>query len=101
MYCTLLRFSEKFGLFRVNFSDPARRRIPKDSAFVLSDIARTRHLPRSLVAFAGDLKEEDANDVKAHDSKSAAASYWRIPGHYINPFLFICLIAGANFMLRS
>jgi hypothetical protein len=95
MYCTLFRFSDKYGLFRVNFSDPARRRVPKDSAYVLSDIARTRHLPRSLVAIARDLEEEDSSDVKTHDSKSAAASYWGIP------FLFICLIAETIFMLSS
>lgn len=93
-------YTEKFGLFSVNFSDPARRRIPKDSAFVLSDIARTRRLPQSLVAITRDLEEKDPNDVNVHYSKSAAASYWRISDHYINPFLFICLVAEVNFMLR-
>jgi hypothetical protein len=101
MYCKLFHFSEKFGLFCVNFSDPARRRVPKDSVFVLSDIARTRHLPRSLMVTDTDLEEEDSNDVKAHDSKSEASSCWGIPNHYIIPFLFICLIAEANFMLSS
>jgi hypothetical protein len=88
-------------VFHVNFSDPGRRRIPKDSAFVLSDIARTRHLPQTLVAITTDFEEEDSNDVKAHGSKSAAPSSRGIPDHYINPFLFICLVAAVSFILRS
>jgi beta-glucosidase/6-phospho-beta-glucosidase/beta-galactosidase len=38
-------FSEKFGLFAVDFDDPARPRTPKESAKVLAEIIRTRQIP--------------------------------------------------------
>jgi hypothetical protein len=37
--------SEKFGLFAVDFHDPARPRTPKESAKVLAEIIRTREIP--------------------------------------------------------
>lgn len=37
---------EKFGLYYVNYSDPARPRIAKDSSHVMAEIIRTRHLPQ-------------------------------------------------------
>jgi hypothetical protein len=101
IFSALLLFSDNFGLFRVNFSDSSRRRVPKDSAFVLSDIARTRQLPRTLVAITADHEEEDSNDMKAQGSKSAAASCLGIPGHFANILFFICVIAEINFLLRS
>lgn len=38
--------SEKFGLYYVNYSDPARPRIAKDSSHVMAEIIRTHHLPQ-------------------------------------------------------
>jgi hypothetical protein len=39
-------YREKFGLYYVNYSDPTRPRVPKDSSHVMAEIIRTRHLPR-------------------------------------------------------
>jgi hypothetical protein len=101
MHCESLRFSEKFGLISVNFSDSSLRRVPKDSAFVLSDIARTRALPRALVAIAADSEQQDSSDEKAHGSKSAAATSRTVPAHFANPIFFIYLAAIVMFKLRS
>ncbi|XP_069695522.1 myrosinase 1-like [Periplaneta americana] len=38
-------YTEKFGLYFVNFTNPAKQRIAKDSSRVMADIIRTRHLP--------------------------------------------------------
>jgi hypothetical protein len=99
MYSALFRFSDKFGLISVNFSDSSLRRVPKDSAFVLSDITRTRLLPRALVAITTDYEEQDSDDMKAHGSKSAAAGSWEIPVHFTNPMFFTLMAALVNFML--
>ncbi|PNF19653.1 Myrosinase 1 [Cryptotermes secundus] len=44
-YEWLRGYTEKFGLYYVNYSDPTRPRIPKDSSRVMAEIIRTRHLP--------------------------------------------------------
>nr|BAB91145.1 beta-glucosidase [Neotermes koshunensis] len=38
-------YSEKFGIYAVDFEDPARPRIPKESAKVLAEIMNTRKIP--------------------------------------------------------
>lgn len=38
-------YTEKFGLYAVDFDDPARPRTPKESAKVLAEIMRTRKIP--------------------------------------------------------
>jgi hypothetical protein len=40
---------EKFGLYYVNYSDPARPRIAKDSSHVMAEIIRTHHLPQQYL----------------------------------------------------
>ncbi|XP_021923731.1 lactase-phlorizin hydrolase-like isoform X2 [Zootermopsis nevadensis] len=39
-------YTEKFGMYYVNYSDPARPRVPKDSSRVMAEIIRTRQLPQ-------------------------------------------------------
>ncbi|XP_023717252.2 myrosinase 1-like [Cryptotermes secundus] len=38
-------YTEKFGLYSVDFSDPSRPRVPKKSAHVYSEIIRSRQIP--------------------------------------------------------
>ncbi|KAJ4448537.1 hypothetical protein ANN_10555 [Periplaneta americana] len=38
-------YTTKFGLFHVNFTDPARSRIPKKSAFMMKEVLATRRVP--------------------------------------------------------
>jgi hypothetical protein len=45
LYTRSSHFSEKFGLYHVNFNDPARPRTPKESAKVLTEIMRTKQIP--------------------------------------------------------
>ncbi|PSN48334.1 hypothetical protein C0J52_03416 [Blattella germanica] len=63
-------YTEKYGLYAVNFSDPMRRRIPKDSAYVLSNIAQTRQLPIHFVQVIDDTNMPGDN---AQESTSAAS----------------------------
>jgi len=92
-------------LFYVNFSDPARRRIPKDSAFIFTDIVRTRHLPRALVEVTRNFEEEEegeeVQEEKKRASTSTAAGYREILVHYIKAFVFMWLVAVVNFTFRS
>lgn len=50
-------YKEKFGLFYVNFSDPARPRIAKESARVYSEIVRTRQVPTRYPQYSYDTQE--------------------------------------------
>ncbi|XP_066995748.2 myrosinase 1 [Anabrus simplex] len=43
-------YTAKFGLYQVNFSDPARPRTPKASATFMQDIFRTHQLPEEDVS---------------------------------------------------
>ncbi|PSN51427.1 Myrosinase 1 [Blattella germanica] len=38
-------YTEKFGLYHINFNHPARPRIPKDSSSIIADIIRSKKLP--------------------------------------------------------
>jgi beta-glucosidase/6-phospho-beta-glucosidase/beta-galactosidase len=42
-------FSEKFGLFHVNFNDPERKRTGKKSAEVYSKIIKSNKIPVELL----------------------------------------------------
>jgi beta-glucosidase/6-phospho-beta-glucosidase/beta-galactosidase len=43
-------FSEKFGLFHVDFNDPDRKRTAKKSAKVYSQIIKTNKIPVELLS---------------------------------------------------
>jgi beta-glucosidase/6-phospho-beta-glucosidase/beta-galactosidase len=57
-YEWLKGYTEKFGLYYVNYSDPARPRIPKHSSRVMAEIIRTRHIPEGKYAQEGDNSPE-------------------------------------------
>jgi beta-glucosidase/6-phospho-beta-glucosidase/beta-galactosidase len=46
-----------FGLFYVNFSDPARPRIAKESARVYKEIISTRQVPTRYPQYSYDTQE--------------------------------------------
>jgi lactase-phlorizin hydrolase len=50
-------YREKFGIFYVNFSDPARPRNAKDSATVYREIIRTRQIPTRYPQYSYDTQE--------------------------------------------
>jgi hypothetical protein len=45
-------------MYHVNFSDPARPRIAKDSSHVMAEIIRTRHIPERKYVQEGDMAPE-------------------------------------------
>jgi hypothetical protein len=49
---------EKFGLYYVNYSDPTRPRVAKDSSHVMAEIIRTRQLPPQKYVEEGDLEAD-------------------------------------------
>jgi hypothetical protein len=51
-------YREKFGLYYVNYSDPTRPRIAKDSSHVMAEIIRTRHLPRQKYVEKGNIEAD-------------------------------------------
>ena len=40
----IIRFSERFGLYEVDYESPDRTRTPRKSAFVYKELVRTRAL---------------------------------------------------------
>ena len=46
-YIYVINYSERFGIYHVDFSDPNRKRTPKNSVNFLKDVIRTRQLPPS------------------------------------------------------
>ena len=46
----ILFFSEKFGLFHVDFNDPERKRTAKKSAEVYSQIIKSNKIPAELLS---------------------------------------------------
>jgi beta-glucosidase/6-phospho-beta-glucosidase/beta-galactosidase len=53
-----VNYREKFGLYYVNYSDPARPRIAKDSSHAMAEIIRTRHIPERKYVQEGDKAPE-------------------------------------------
>ena len=53
-----VNYREKFGLYYVNYSDPARPRIAKHSSHVMAEIIRTRHIPEGKNVQEGDKAPE-------------------------------------------
>jgi len=45
----------KFGLYYVDYNDPDRKRTPKQSAFFMGRITRTRKIPSIYKTAASDL----------------------------------------------
>ncbi|KAJ4448535.1 hypothetical protein ANN_10553 [Periplaneta americana] len=45
-------YTSKFGLYHVNFTDPARPRIPKASSYMMKEITSTRKIPQKYVDLA-------------------------------------------------
>jgi hypothetical protein len=66
---TFCDFREKFGLYYVNYSDPARPRIAKDSSRVMAEIIRTRHLPPQKYAEEDDTEKGLLHDELHHNVK--------------------------------
>jgi len=46
-------FSEKFGLFHVDFNDPDHKRKPKKSAKVYSQIIKSKNIPAEWLSVEG------------------------------------------------
>jgi lactase-phlorizin hydrolase len=46
-------FSEKFGLFHVDFNDPDRKRTPKESAKVYTEIIKSKKIPAEWLSVEG------------------------------------------------
>jgi len=49
LLCLLCRV--KFGLYQVNFTDPARTRTPKASVAFFQEVAKTRRIPMAHADF--------------------------------------------------
>ncbi|XP_069681385.1 myrosinase 1-like [Periplaneta americana] len=47
-------YTAKFGLYYVNFTDPARPRIPKASSYMMKEITSTHKVPQKYVDLAAD-----------------------------------------------
>ncbi|XP_069681392.1 myrosinase 1-like [Periplaneta americana] len=45
-------YTSKFGLYHVNFTDPARPRIPKASSYMMKEITSTRKIPQKYADLA-------------------------------------------------
>jgi len=53
-------FSEKFGLFQVDFNDPNRKRTAKKSAEIYSQIIKSNKIPAELLSVEDSQWRSDA-----------------------------------------
>ncbi|XP_033609437.1 myrosinase 1 isoform X3 [Cryptotermes secundus] len=105
-------YTEKYGLYHVNFSDPNRQRKPKSSAYIFSEITRKRELPRYFLDITGEfleiipseiIKERNAQISNSSSSRHNAASWgWKLLT-YSKDFLIIMLatVIISCFVFRS
>ncbi|XP_021942206.1 myrosinase 1-like [Zootermopsis nevadensis] len=63
-------YTEKFGLYHVNFSDPNRQRTPKSSARVFSEIIKRRRLPESFLRVETEFSSEITMEYATNNCSS-------------------------------
>ena len=68
-------FSEKFGLFHVDFNDPDRKRTAKKSAEVYSQIIKSKKIPVELLSVEGSQWRSDTVGSKEFNILFCTNSY--------------------------
>lgn len=104
-------YTEKFGLYHVNFSDPNRQRSPRSSAYIFSEISRKRELPRYFLDITGEfweiipseiIKQRNTQLNNSSSSHHNAASWGWEFFIYSRDFLIILLatVIYSNYIVR-